>query len=49
MVQWWKVASHHRAALRTQPAMPALLPPRSTKVLDQFREPMRLLHYIRRA
>ena len=42
------VAIHHRAALRPQAAVPALPALRSTKVLDQLRERIRLLHYRRR-
>ena len=42
------VAIHHRAALRSQLAAPALPTLRSTKVLDQLRERFRLLDYSRR-
>ena len=42
------VAHHHRAALRPAPAMSALPALRSTRLLDQLRERIRLLHYSRR-
>ena len=42
------VAIHHRAALRPPRPAPQLPALRSTKVLDQLRERIRLLHYSRR-
>ena len=42
------VAHHHRAALRHAPAMSAMPALRSTRLLDQLRERIRLLHYSRR-
>jgi integron integrase len=42
------VAIHHRAALRPPRSTPQLPALRSTKVLDQLRERIRLLHYSRR-